>query len=297
MKGIFSFSREKTTLIFKAPALYIMTLMPDVIFRRWMSRYDGVVLIYQMGKVASSTIYASLKQDPRLLVLHFHRMPGPNRESTNKRLGLTFRLRTLLHDLQGTTGYRLMRRFPEKTFLISLVRDPFSRNISGYFQNLWRHGADGNVTASEDHVQDVIRSIVTDYDHDVPLRWFEDEFRPATGIDVYDVPFDAFVKAGLSRDTKYPLLILRTDLADKTKLTLLRTFLNRPDLTLQQSNTGETKFYADLYRAVKSEFKYPAEYVDQALGSKLMQHFFTRDERRELGLKYGASESSPGDAE
>jgi hypothetical protein len=290
MKGTFPFSREKISLIFKAPALYLMSLMPDAIFRPWISRYDGVVLIYQMGKVASSTIYASLKKDPQLLVLHFHRMPGPNRTAINKRLGLTFRLRAILQDLQGTIGYRLMQRCPGKLFLISLVRDPFSRNISGYFQNLWQHKLHENAVSWEDQVNAIVQSITTDYDHDVPLKWFDDEFRPSTGIDVFGVPFDAHTKAGLLRDTKYPVLILRTDLADAAKLTILREFLGRPHLTLQQSNIGETKFYADLYRAVKSEFVYPSAYVDQALSSKLMQHFFTPEERNELGLKYRDSD-------
>jgi hypothetical protein len=243
-----------------------------------------------MGKVASSTIYASLKKEPRLLVLHFHRMPGANRTKTNKRLGLKFRIRVILHDLQGTIGYRLMQRCPENIFLISLVRDPFSRNISGYFQNLLQNQTYKKAISWEDQVNAIIQSMTTDYDYNIPLKWFDDEFRASTGVDVYGVPFDAHAKAGLLLETKYPVLILRTDLADAAKLTILSEFLGRPHLTLQQSNIGETKFYADLYRAVKSEFVYPTAYVDQALSSKLMQHFFTPEERNELGLKYRGSD-------
>jgi hypothetical protein len=292
MKKTFPFSREKITLVFNVPALFAMTIMPNFIFNRWLSKYDAIVLVYQVGKVASSTIYASLKKDSRLLVLHFHRMPGPNRTATNKRLGLIFRLRTILHDLQGTNGYRLMQRCPQKTFLISLIRDPFSRNISGYFQNLWRHKEGKSGTSGDDNIKEIVRSISTNYDHDVPLRWFDDEFYPATGIDVYDVPFNASAKSGLSRDTKYPLLILRTDLADDKKLVLLREFLKRPQLTLQQSNTADSKSYADLYRAVKLKYVYPKEYVDKALDSKLMCHFFTSAERQEIGAKYGGQAAS-----
>lgn len=204
----------------------------------------------------------------------------------NARMGLKFRLRSIFHDMQGATGKRLLRRCPEKIRLVTLVRDPFSRNISGYFQNLWRHKF--NATSHEARIQEIMQSITTNYDHDVPLKWFDEEFYPATGIDVYGVSFDTQAKAGLSRDTKYPLLILRTDLADEGKLTLLREFLDRPHLTLQQSNAGDTKSYADLYRAVKSEFFYSTAYIEQSLNSKLMQHFFTEEERNSLRTQHGA---------
>lgn len=286
MRTLFSFSREKVSFLVKGPLLYFMTLMPEFIFRRWVRRYEGVVLIYQMGKVASSSIYASLRKDPRLLVLHFHRMPGENRVAINRRMGMKFRLRSSLHDLQGTIGYRLMCRCPQNTFLITLVRDPFSRNISGYFQNLWLHRIDGGAAADQDAIDKVLNLLGSDYDHEVPLRWFDDEFKPATGIDVFSIPFAASAKAGIYRNTIYPLLILRTDLEDDLKIAFLRDFLSRPGLRLQRSNSGEEKSYSELYRAVRSKYRYPPEYVGRALKSKLMLHFFSAEERLELGARH-----------
>ena len=269
-------------------------MLPRPIFRIWIERYTDIVLIYQMGKVASSTIYATLRQQPDILALHFHRMPGENMRALNARMGLKFRLRSIFHDMQGATGQRLLRRCPEKIRLVTLVRDPFSRNISGYFQNLWRHKS--NAKSQEARIQEIVQSIATNYDHEVPLKWFDEEFYPATGIDVYDIAFDVEAKAGLSRDEKYPLLILRTDLADEGKLALLREFLDRPHLTLQRSNAGETKSYAYLYRAVKSDFIYPLTYIEQALSSKLMQHFFTEEERKSLKDAQFGARTQQGDA-
>jgi hypothetical protein len=53
---------------------------------------------------------------------------------------------------------------------------------------------------------------------------------------------------------------------------------------------SDSKPYRDLYRVVKESFSYSQEYVDIALSSKTMTHFFTDEERSKLQLEYGSDQ-------
>lgn len=286
MKALSSISPEKINIFYRAPALFVLSLLPSVLFNLWIRRYKDIVLVYQMGKVASSTVYATLRQEPDILALHFHRMPGRNMRELNARMGWKFRLRSIFHDMQGATGKRLLNRCPQKVRLVTLVRDPFSRNISGFFQNIWRHDIDTSDVVTAEMKARLTQMILTGYDHDVPLRWFDDEFLPSTSIDVFSLPFDSREKFFIGRNTPVPILIMRVELSDDSKLQVLNEFLSRDDLKLTQSNKGEAKYYSALYQELKKDFSYPDELVDRALQSKLMQHFFSEEERALLSARY-----------
>lgn len=283
---ISSISLEKLNIVYRAPALFIFSLLPRPLFNLWIDRYQDIVLIYQMGKVASSTIYATLRQKPDILALQFHRMPGPNMSQLNARMGWKFRLRSIFHDMQGATGKRLLKRCPEKIRLVTLVRDPFSRNISGFFQNMWRYDINPSLDFTEEQRRRLSRIILTEYDHDIPLRWFDEEFLPALGIDVFSVPFDPERRYCIANNMLTPALIVRVDLPDEHKVKVLKEFLLRDDLTLALSNIGDEKYYSELYKWIKADFVYPDQMIDRTLNSKLMQHFFSEEERRTLDARY-----------
>lgn len=72
------------------------------------------ILIYQMGKVASRTIYKSLLYTPGMQVFHVHRIGK---------------------DVHPNL-YERVARFGHPAKIITLVREPISRNISDFFQHL-----------------------------------------------------------------------------------------------------------------------------------------------------------------
>jgi|SRR5690606_2252081 len=101
--------------------------------RLYLSPY---ILIYQMGKVGSSSIYASLKAKGVPKVFHLHRM---NPETTQK-MKRTFLEQNLLAQFRTEqlfeTIYRKAIQRRKKVKIITLVREPISRNISAFFENL-----------------------------------------------------------------------------------------------------------------------------------------------------------------
>lgn len=82
---------------------------------------------------------------------------------------------------------------------ITAVRDPVERNLSAFFQNL----PEGDHSPAR-----LFDRFLETYPHDLPVTWFEDEFRRFLDIDVPALPFDK--TARLYRD-KRQLFIMRLD--------------------------------------------------------------------------------------
>ncbi|MFW5872807.1 MAG: putative capsular polysaccharide synthesis family protein, partial [bacterium] len=80
---------------------------------------------------------------------------------------------------------RILSHNPQKIYLISIVRDPVSREISGIFENADSirniYNAELNITVIKKHINYILNS-----DRD----WFNNEFMEFTGLDIYQLPFD-----------------------------------------------------------------------------------------------------------
>jgi hypothetical protein len=230
------------------------------------------VLVYQMGKVGSSSIAASLRQ-AGFNVHQVHRLV-PENIARVQREHLQRGWPSPLPDAEGKRVYeRLIRpRIPLK--VITLVREPIGRSFSYYFQNLHKiwNRSDAHRAIP---LQELIGGFQIDYPYsDDPLRWFDYEFLPTLGIDVYRHPFDALAGSQILSSGPYDVLLLRTDLNDAAKSIALGQFLNIPAPTLGSSNVTAEKDKRDAYRAFLSSIKLVPEYVEHMLDSKLARHFF-----------------------
>ena len=146
-----------------------------------------LVLIYQMGKVASSSIYNSLK-DKKNVTYQIHRFDEDYIKEVNdfnkNKSGFS---ESKIVDERSVRIKKLFLKKPSKPiFLISLVRDPIERNVSAFFQNK-NHLAKNYSYAN---TQDLIELFYNLYAHETPLIWFDKEFKKTTGVDVYDFPFN-----------------------------------------------------------------------------------------------------------
>ena len=96
------------------------------------------VLVYQMGKVGSSSIKKTLVK-AGFSVKHFHYAAGTSWDRRNRP--------------KGIFGVSRLRDFHGK--IITLTRDPISRNISAFFQNLQAFGINVSDKPDIQHVIDV----------------------------------------------------------------------------------------------------------------------------------------------
>lgn len=218
------------------------------------------ILVYQMGKVASSTINRTLRSNG-YQTRHFHYFDGDFASD-----GKSMREITGLNDLRGSD-----------CLIVTLTRDPIARNLSAFFQNLSSFVKGGNGFEDEQALAD---TFLKKYNHKVPLEWFEKEFREKTGVDVYAHQFDKEAGYKVISDGRMKVLIIKSEVSDSSKLLALRRFLG-PDGSpnaMLKSNIAKSKDYATLYYSVIKKIRLPPDYLNMMYDSRYSQHFYTSAE-------------------
>lgn len=238
--------------------------------------FSGPVLVYQMGKVASASVYSSLRATKCLDVSHVHSLfPEIIAAAQEKRL------RCGLPPLKDNNEFFLYhkvitpRRKP--TRIITLVREPIGRNISAFFQNLqiYAQMKDGHdIPDTEQLFDDFMRL----YTHDEPLTWFDNELSATTGIDIYQHSFPKERGYQVVDDPVHRLLIMRHDLDDVLKEQCIGDFLALSSFRLKRRNESSSKVYAAAYKEFVKSVEIPGDHAERMLNSKYAQHFYSRQE-------------------
>lgn len=142
------------------------------------------------------------------------------------------------------------------------------------------------------HLQQLVDTFIDKYTHDIPLNWFDDEFLPATGVDVYREPFEQARGWMILRQDGCEVLVLRHDLADPVKSEALAAFLSIPPPKMLRANEAEAKPYSALYQEVVQRMTLPEDYVSRMLTSRYARHFFPLQERRQLAERWCGATST-----
>lgn len=263
--------------------------------RRIVEGNAPTVLVYQMMKVGSSTITAALRAVGGLNVFQVHLMGADNIDrwrAAIRKFPLA-RFRTGIDT--GTLLYKGLIEPGLKLKIITLVRDPIARNCSFYFHNLDTLLRTGD---AHDNVElpRLVGEFLNRFDHRGGINWFDREFRPVLGVDIYEHPFPhdeghARIDAG-----RYDILVMRADLDDSLKKKCMEEFLGVEGLSLAPKNVGSQKPYAAAYRAFLDALELPESYVDEMLDSKFTRHFFSPDEIASLRAKWLRTKPAPESA-
>jgi hypothetical protein len=241
------------------------------------------VIVYQMGKVASTSITASLRRLRGLPVFHVHRLCRENIEALNARREQKEFTR-LPVDAVGAKLAELVIDAGRPAKIITLVREPIGRNISAYFENLEeRHGYK---VYEQKSIASLIEDFLVRYPHSQPLTWFDKEFKKALGIDIYEFPFPLETGFSTISTAQFDVLVLRCDLPDDVKARCVGEFIGRSDFRLIQKNVSRDKPYAKQFLDFKENIRLPQAYVEKMLTSRFCCHFFGAEERDALRAKW-----------
>src|ERR1043166_4221649 len=132
------------------------------------SLFRAPVVLFQMGKVGSSSLQSTLEKRIASPVWHAHQFAGL---TPGQQRHLTWR-----------------RRLHLPIYVISPVREPIARNISAFFQNFRRDT--GMELAARDWTTDALRDLFLErYRHHTCLEWSDPPLRPPFGIAVWAEPF------------------------------------------------------------------------------------------------------------
>jgi hypothetical protein len=254
-------------------------------YQKLVAKYKApeTFFIYQMGKVGSTTLEHSLPN-----AIHIHAFYSKNHTCAIRMHGLAkFGLRYFYHRAeQELTQFLLRRAFKqrENTKIITLVRDPLARNISMYFHDLdaYLFAAHTNclntrarALATRCQQTDILKEVFEqEFDHQYPLRWFDQELLAMTGINVYDHAFDkesGFTQIS-NQGSNIELMVVRTDQLTKS-VDALSDFIQQP-IELLTSNQAEDKWYGELYQSFKNSYIVPENLKTELDNSQLYRHFF-----------------------
>jgi Putative capsular polysaccharide synthesis protein len=267
---------------------FLSTVYHEARLRRAGTKHANPILIYQMGKVGSSTVFDSLKS--AMLdrpIFHIHFLDPENIQRAESMLWRHFGghcsvNRWALYESRFVIKHFLQRPI-EGIQIISLVREPISRNISSFFANLdlFIPDCSAKFEVGKIGVPDITRHFLRDFhEHTHPLVWFDIEMKRVFGIDVFSSEHLIRRDQGsyVHRRDRVQLLLLRVEDLDKVAVHALQEFLRIKDLELKVANEARRLEYNRVYREFKANLTLPEEYLEQMYESKYARTFYSAQE-------------------
>jgi hypothetical protein len=241
------------------------------------------IVVYQMGKVGSGSITQTLIASG-YDAYHVHHLLEANIEGvksqlSSKGLDLPPELTTIPKIIKKNLLSSVTNRF------VTLVRDPIARNISAFFHNLHILTSMPNSNEILD-VKELIDVFLTQYSHEIPLNWFDNELKTVLGIDIYQYPFPKNIGYLEINFKNIHLLIMKVEISDEVKVNALSNFLGGSPIKFRSSNIAEDKYYNDIYKLFQANIKLPTDYIDTMLNSKFTNYFYTDKEINRFRLKW-----------
>lgn len=270
-------------------------LLAKTIYRGWFSVKMGCkppLLVYQMGKVGSTTVEHSLKATHLSKpIFHVHTLTiggiekaeelyyGKYRGVFRKSLLPGTRHLFISHYLRSKleTGRLDLH---EKWKIVTLTRDPIARNISGFFEGITLRTPDFYERYKIGSIknEDLIDSFLQKYNHDEPLIWFDTELKAVFGVDVYSESFPKSKNYKIYHGQLADVLVLRSEGLNRCYSDAFKEFLNLDEFMLINSNEASSKQYSIIYRNFLNSVVLPATYIDKMYTSKYVNHFYTEQE-------------------
>jgi len=241
------------------------------------------VIVYQMGKVGSSTVAKSLAKQIDNPVLHVHRMSLNNIENVEREHKSVGKIPP--DETVGILLHKLIIKKKKPAKIITLVREPVERNMSAFFQNYERFVGQRYNKDSKD-IEMLVHQFFESYNHNVPLTWFDIEMKTVLGVDVYQYPFPKDKGYLTINKPPYEVLILKIETDDAVKQEAVRKFLNMDEFVMTRQNVGGEKEYSKTYSDFKKNIIVPDDYVDKMCKSKYIKHFYDSKEIQEIRQRW-----------
>lgn len=271
---------------------------------RKQKQYSGSPLIvFQMGKVGSQSIYRSLEGlGLDMPLYHSHLLTKARIKETEHKRKKFFRTdrysylkRPWLNEfLRHQVDNGLLNGHKWK--IVTLTREPLVRNISTFFENLdvklLDSGDEYAIKSDYYDIDTVVRAddiqTLTDLffdriNHDSPLVFFDRELKGVFGVDVYASEFPREKGYKIYEDTIADVLLIRLENLNDCVGEAFKEFLDIDNFTVIKTNVAADKVYAALYQEFRSRVALPDSYIDKFYNSKYMRHFYSETEIKKFG--------------
>ena len=123
-------------------------------------------------------------------------------------------------------------------------------------------------------------------EHEFPLNWFDEHFKPLTRIDVYKQPFPIDRKWQIYRRGFTQVLVYRNDLKRSEQTKLISRFLGIKLNEIRSENGAENMDYFELYSRFRESVKLPERYIRRMHDTRFAQHFWSPAELKAAADKW-----------
>jgi len=246
----------------------------------WQTKKD-IVLVYNPGKVGSTSVTYSLKKSlPWLPATHIHFLTQSRLEACKQSGKWPFNL------IMADRTNLVLQQHPDKTIkIITLVRDPIGRDLSGIFQGPTEYFP--NKDESKITADDII-DLITQFDHSYIADWFDGEFKEYLNFDIYSQPFDKEKGYTIYQHEGIDILCIKLERLSEVYPEAVSKLLGTKRNILRNKNEGDSKALSTLYSTVKKRFKIEEPRLREIYNSKFMQTFYTNEEIESFISKWKA---------
>jgi len=259
------------------------------LYKKYVSEKN--ILIYQMGKVGSSSLTESLKELNILgLNIHSFFMPIPN-SLFKKYKSIKYywpKTKLLFYCCFFRMQFYLLKQ-RKKLKIITLTREPISRNISFYFQDfqipIMEVMKDNPESSKNGNIKLLFKDFFQNFNHCHGVNWFDKEFKRAFNINVYKYPFDKDKGYTIIKERNLEILVIKVEKLNELEA-VVGEFIGRPEFRLINENEGYKKWYSCLQNNFVNSIEFSEEYVESLYDTKYMHHFYTDTEIARFRKKY-----------
>lgn len=265
----------------------LATLSSEFWFQRQL-RGRQPLLIYQMGKVGSTTLLDTLRPLlPQTQIYHLHvlsdagiRQEDQNYYGGQPSLFSASRLPASKHLFESKFIRKQRARGLEGIKIITLFRDPIGREVSAFFQGNLPETGFRQRLGDPARVPGVVEDFWKGNEFEFALNWFDRELKAVFGFDVYGHAFPHEQGYGIYEQDGVGILVIKLEALNVCFRPALREFLGVEVPALKPANVTKAKGYQELQTAFLHALTFSPEFLDEMYTSKYATHFYTEAERR-----------------
>jgi len=256
------------------------------------------VLIYQQGRVASTSVYESMRSiNLPYPIYHVHTLSMDRAKNEIDKLkqhgGKIYRHLFVGQKLASEMDRLDWSAQQEPWKVISIFRDPIEIMLSLYFLNI-ESNPNGLLTKVENSDKDsVLKYIENLFENSEPAgwavcNWYDNIFLDELEVDVYVSPFDKEKGYTVINTKKFDILLIRfEDIKNAYSEGLAVLFgLDASNLNLKHMNLHRNDKFSDLHKYIKENLKLSRGFCERVYSTKLMKHFYSSELIQELTHKW-----------
>lgn len=239
-----------------------------------LTKKKDLFLVYSIGKVGSSSIYETIRKQVADNAFHVHYL-NINNIIKQKKYYKNSRANYIpLTILQSDILQKSLSKFGGKINIITLIREPISRELSSIFQDLLIF-EDPYFYKRTSNLNNIIKVQMSKLEKKLPEEnWFESELEQVFGVQLYKLNFDYNKRYIIYNKQKISFLLLRMeDLNEIGEKAFFEAFGEK--VKMIRKNDSRNKYYHDRYISTKKTLSIEKNILDNIVNSAYYKKFYS----------------------